>query len=51
MEPHVDQEHLSVHVLYDLDVPHMRLPQLMATAPAHYADRRKDHRAFLLSSV
>jgi hypothetical protein len=47
----VDQEQLFIRVLDDLDVPHVRLLQLMATVPAHYAERGQDHRAWMPWSI
>lgn len=43
----VDEEQLFVRVLDELDVPHIRLLQLMATVPTHYADRGDAHRAWM----
>jgi hypothetical protein len=47
----VDQEQLFVRVLDDLDVPHVRLLRLMATVPAHHAERGQDHRAWMAWSI
>jgi len=47
----VDQELIFVRVLDELDVPHVRLLQLMATVPAHYANRGQDHRAWMPWSI
>jgi predicted lactoylglutathione lyase len=47
----VDQEQLFVRVLDDLDVPHIRLLQLMTTVPAHYAQQGQDHRAWMPWSI
>ena len=46
-----DQEHLFVRVLDDLDVADVRLLRLMATVPAHYAQRGEDHRAWMPWSI
>jgi hypothetical protein len=47
----VDEEQLFVRVLDDLDVPHMRLLQLLATVPAHFAAQGQEHRAWMPWSV
>jgi hypothetical protein len=44
-----DQEQLVVRVLDGPDVPHVRL--LMASVPAHYAERGQDHRAWMPWSI
>jgi hypothetical protein len=47
----VDQEQLFIRVLDDLDVPHVRLLQLMTMVPAHYAERGQDHHAWMPWSI